>query len=581
MRLACWSAMEALPALLAGILIATALDRGFLAHRPLLGLAWLAALGLVVLLGSVGTRHIFLPMADLVEPLRDTLVQAVVAGALARAVARPADTDSADVARLTSHVDTARALVAALLRMVRQLAATILAALLGVAVLAPLLGLMVAPPVAAAGALYLGALRRLARRQRDQVLAEEAVATETGAVVAGLRDVLACGAERRAAADVSAAIMAEQRAQRGLALAESIRTVVVTLGGRVPLVAILLAAPALVRHAGMTPGELLGAVTYLTAYLLPALRTLVISVGPWGLQLGVVLRRLREVADQAPTGPPVPPAPGPASAVPASDGRLQTLRLTFAYGPAADLIVTDLDLTLPAGDHLAVVGPSGVGKSTLAQLFVGLLHPTDGAVLLDGRPLSEFPAAVLRRETALIPQEAFVFAGSLRENLCYLVADATDDDLDQATEAIGLAPVVRRLGGYDAALGADGASLSAGERQLVALTRVYLSPARLVILDEATCHLDPAAETRAEQAMAERGGTLIVIAHRISSAIRARRVLLLDGRPSPAVGTHREMLNRSDLYANLVRHWSGSDRLQLPDDLQGGPSRRPAEPTCA
>jgi ATP-binding cassette subfamily C protein len=151
----------------------------------------------------------------------------------------------------------------------------------------------------------------------------------------------------------------------------------------------------------------------------------------------------------------------------------------------------------------------------------------------------------------LIPQEAYVFAGTLKENLTYL-HPATKTELDEAAEAIGLTPLITRLGGYGAAV--IPAALSAGERQLIALTRAYLPPARVVILDEATCHLDPAAEEQAEAAFARRGGTLIVIAHRISSARRARRILVLDGA-RPQVGDHSSLLVSSVMYADLAGQW--------------------------
>jgi ATP-binding cassette subfamily C protein len=121
-------------------------------------------------------------------------------------------------------------------------------------------------------------------------------------------------------------------------------------------------------------------------------------------------------------------------------------------------------------------------------------------------------------------------------------------------------PLADRLGGYDAEL--DPASLSAGERQLVALARAYLSPARLIVLDEATCHLDPTAEAVAEQAFAARGGTLVVVAHRISSASRARRILVMDGRET-MLGTHDDLVEASHLYRDLVGHWLGPEAQAL------------------
>jgi ATP-binding cassette subfamily C protein len=179
-----------------------------------------------------------------------------------------------------------------------------------------------------------------------------------------------------------------------------------------------------------------------------------------------------------------------------------------------------------------------------------MLRPDMGEVLLDGLPVT----GLGRSWRILIPQEAYVFAGTLEENLTYL-QPAGKAALDEAAEATGLTPLVSRLGGYGAAI--VPATLSAGERQLIALTRAYLPPARVVILDEATCHLDPAAEARAEEAFARRDGTLIVIAHRISSARRARRILVLDG-VRPQAGDHASLLASSASYADLAGHWDSA-----------------------
>jgi len=142
----------------------------------------------------------------------------------------------------------------------------------------------------------------------------------------------------------------------------------------------------------------------------------------------------------------------------------------------------------------------------------------------------------------------------VRDNLTYLNSQATVADLDRATETLGLRPVLDRLGGYEAQLGVDGAGLSAGERQLIAITRIYIADARIIVLDEATCHLDLAAEARVEKAFANSGRTLVVIAHRISSARRAQMILLLDGT-SATLGSHDDLLLTSAQYADLVGHW--------------------------
>ncbi|EPJ41181.1 putative Lipid A export ATP-binding/permease protein MsbA [Streptomyces afghaniensis 772] len=245
---------------------------------------------------------------------------------------------------------------------------------------------------------------------------------------------------------------------------------------------------------------------------------------------------------------PAAPSPSPSLSPPA----LSLSSVTFAYGPASTPVVDGLDLTLPAGSHLAVVGPSGAGKSTLTALVAGLLTPQRGTITVGGHPVPGPEAAAAR---VLIPQEAYVFGGTLAENLAYLRPDPVpEEELRAAAEAVGLAPLADRLGGLGARL--DPAALSAGERQLVALARAYLSYAPLALLDEATCHLDAETEERAERAFAARpGGTLVVVAHRISSARRAGRVLVMDGR-STACGGHEELMRCSPLYRDLVGSWT-------------------------
>ncbi|RPF31449.1 ABC transporter ATP-binding protein [Streptomyces sp. TLI_185] len=247
------------------------------------------------------------------------------------------------------------------------------------------------------------------------------------------------------------------------------------------------------------------------------------------------------------------PAPSPVAPQP-RDGSVELCGVTFGYARSAEPVVRDLDLVLAPGTHLAVVGPSGAGKSTLAALVAGVLEPRAGRIRLGGVPVRELDRGRLSRARVLIPQEAYVFTGTLRENLAYLQPAATEPELDAAVRAIGAQALVRRLGGYAATV--DPAVLSAGERQLIALVRALLPPARLVLLDEATCHLDPAAEAVAERAFACRPATLIVCAHRISSALRADLVLVMDGSRC-RLGTHDRLMADCALYRDLIGHWDG------------------------
>jgi ATP-binding cassette subfamily C protein len=541
-RITAWSVMESAPALAGGLVVANALDRGFARHAPLAGLGWLAVLGLAWSVRMVAVRRLYPWLAAVVEPVRDSLVRAVVTATLIRA-ADGEQPDPAGAARLGSQVETVRRLVSGLLRTMRGAAVALTAAAVGLTALAPAVAVVVLPPLALALVSYGLLLSALARREYAALLAEEAVAASAGTTLSGLRDVVACAASDRVAAEVGADVDRFAATTRALARATAARTLVITMGGQGVLLALVVLAPWLTAHR-MTAGQLVGALTYATAGLLPAIRILVTVVGDWLVQLGIALYRLAE-ASRIPPTPPTPHAATPAGY------DLRVRGLTFAYGPHAAPVVDHLDLDLPENRHLAIVGPSGMGKTTLARLLCGLDRPQSGAVLLGDVPVTAIEPVALRRRIVLSPQAAYVFAGTLRENLAYLRPGATDAQLDAAVRALGLAAVVERLGGYRAVPH----GLSSGERQLVALARAYLSEASVLVLDEATCHLDPVTEARVERAFAEQGRTLIVIAHRISSARRADVVLLMDG-PRTVFGSHDDLLAGSATYSDLVGQWA-------------------------
>lgn len=555
--LAGWSLLESVQTFLGGYGVARALDDGFLAGRPGVGLAWLAVAAAAIVAGGAAVGRVFRRLADLVEPLRDGLVRRVVTTALEHAVAGAGGVaDRTAVSRLTHQTESARDGFAGLVLVARSFVFTAVGALLGMAALAPALLLVVLPPLLLGLALFAAALRPMAVRQREFLYADEALAQRFGTVAAGIRDIAACGAEDRIAGEAQELIDAQTRAASSLARWSAVRTLALALAGQLPVVLLLASAPWLLGR-GVGAGALLGALTYLTQSLLPALHTVMTGLGAAGTRLVVILDHLTGGADEPSGSPSALSAPVAPVRVPpparTSAARVELRSVSFAYGPGARPVVEDLDLVVEPGEHLAVVGPSGIGKSTLFALVAGLLAPDRGEVRIDGVSVLHRDPHASARQRVLIPQEAYLFGGTLRENLVYLCPDgASEAAVADAAEAVGLAPVMHRLGGLDAPV--DPAALSQGERQLVALTRAHLSPAPLVLLDEATCHLDPATEARAERAFAERPGTLMVIAHRISSARRADRVLVLDGVRATA-GRHEELLGRSDLYRDLVGHW--------------------------
>jgi ATP-binding cassette subfamily C protein len=282
------------------------------------------------------------------------------------------------------------------------------------------------------------------------------------------------------------------------------------------------------------------------------------------MRLVVTLDRLVEAGER-----PIPRETARRRAPQGHDLRLDGV--TFSYGRHAEPVVDQVDLLIPQGQHLAMVGPSGAGKSTVAGLLAATHVPDRGKVRLGGVPVGDLDSQTLASHRVLIPQEAYVFAGTIGENLRYLHPAATVTELDTVVDALGLRSVVARIGGYDAAV--DPGTLSAGERQLIAVARAHLTPAPVLILDEATCHLDPVAEERVERVLAARGGTLIVVAHRISSALRAQRIVLMDGANMFA-GTHGELLANSPLYRDLVGLWDIGQGPMVTDTLVKGTTGR-------
>lgn len=535
--LALWGMVEAVPVLVFGRAAAGAID-GFLAGRLGAGLGWLGVLSVAALTGAVASGRMYGPLAAVVEPFRDSLVRRVVQGAVHGSV-RGGRRDHSAVARLTHQAEIVRDSLAGALMVASDAVFTLAGALIGLATLLPLALPLVLLPLLAGLALFLGIVPRVAARQRELVLAEEQISAAVVGLAEGLRDVVACGADDVMAAEVGGLVDAQAATARSLARLGAVRAAALAIGGRLPLLLLLVAAPWLLRH-GASLGAVLGAMTYVMRGLEPALHTAVRGIGGSGLRLTVTLDRVL-TADQ------LPPAPAKRRGITTADLRLR--HLTFAYGPQAEPVIRDLTFELHEGGHLAIVGPSGIGKSTLAALMAGIMPPGAGSIRLGDVAAVE----VDPQERVLIPQEAYVFAGTLRENLTYLRPEAMAEDIERASAAFKLGPLVGRLGGYDTAF--DAADLSAGERQLIALARAYLSNARLVVLDEATCHLDPAAEAQAEQAFAARPGTLVVIAHRMSSARRAQRILVLDGIRE-YLGTHEELLTSCALYRDLCGHWS-------------------------
>jgi ABC-type multidrug transport system fused ATPase/permease subunit len=241
-------------------------------------------------------------------------------------------------------------------------------------------------------------------------------------------------------------------------------------------------------------------------------------------------------------------------------GELRFDDVSFQYGASAEsYAMRDVDLVIPPGQTVALVGATGAGKSTFAKLVARFYDPTSGAVLLDGHDLRSVSAHSLRSQMGIVPQEGFLFSGTIRENIAFGRPGANDDEIRAAARAVGADSFISQLeGGYDAQIGERGVQLSAGQRQLVAFARALVADPRILVLDEATSNVDVHTETLIEEGLRRlvAGRTAIVIAHRLSTIRGAGRILVLEHGQVVEDGTHEELLEAHGHYWQLYRDWA-------------------------
>jgi ATP-binding cassette subfamily B protein len=242
------------------------------------------------------------------------------------------------------------------------------------------------------------------------------------------------------------------------------------------------------------------------------------------------------------------------------DGALDVHGVSFAYGSGPE-VLHEVSVRVAPGERLALVGPTGAGKSTLAKLIARFYDPAQGTVSFGGTDLRDATIASLRKRIVVVPQEGYLFAGSIRENVRVGRPEATDEEVDAALEALGIrARFASLAAGLDTEVRERGSRLSAGERQLVSLARAALADPTLLVLDEATSNLDPGTEHTVERALealtAKR--TVVVVAHRLSTAARADRIAVVDDGRIQEIGSHDELLRGEGRYASLWASWTAS-----------------------
>jgi ATP-binding cassette subfamily B protein len=307
----------------------------------------------------------------------------------------------------------------------------------------------------------------------------------------------------------------------------------------------------MVLHHELLPGALVAFFLYLNRFVQP-IQLLVQQYNSFQQGQASVFK-LRTLFE---TEPSVLERPG-AVDLPAIDGEIVFDDLTFGYDPS-NPVIHHVDLRIEPGETVAFVGPTGAGKSTLAKLITRFYDPTGGRVLIDGHDLRDVTLHSLRSQLGVVPQEPFLFAGTIRDNVAFARPDAPDDQVAEAVEKVGLTDLIERLpDGIDTVVHERGQSLSSGERQLIALARAFLAHPRVLVLDEATSNLDLQSETRIEAALdvllEER--TAVLIAHRLSTAMRADRIVVVDAGQIAEVGPHAELVAKGGRYAQMYATW--------------------------
>jgi ABC-type multidrug transport system fused ATPase/permease subunit len=266
---------------------------------------------------------------------------------------------------------------------------------------------------------------------------------------------------------------------------------------------------------------------------------------------------LDKIVDVLDEEPEVLDRPG-AQPLPSVDGHVRFENVRFGYGEGPE-VLHGLDLDVPAGTTVALVGHTGAGKSTIAKLLARFYDPREGAITIDGHDLRDVTQASLRRQLGIVPQEGFLFAGTVTENLSFGRPDASPAEVVSAAETIGANDFVQRLeDGYDTELQERGTRLSLGQRQLVALARALLADPRILILDEATSSVDIGTERKIERALRRllAGRTAFVIAHRLSTIRDADLIVVLEHGQIVEQGSHDELLRKQGLYTSLYGDWA-------------------------
>ncbi|WP_336021513.1 ABC transporter ATP-binding protein [Halobellus salinisoli] len=323
----------------------------------------------------------------------------------------------------------------------------------------------------------------------------------------------------------------------------------------------VLTGPPFGLTAALTPGEFITFVIYAQQYVWPIIQFGSVvddyeRAKAAGTRVSRLLRLEPSVRDVTDADP-----------LTVTDGRVEYDAVSFGYGD--DEIISEVSFTAEGGETIGIVGPTGAGKSTLLKLLPRLYDVDEGSIRIDGQAVHTVQLESLRRALGYVSQEPMLFYGTVSENIRYGSFEATDDEIRQAARRARAHEFIENLpNGYDTLVGERGVKLSGGQRQRVAIARTILKDPEILVLDEATSHVDTETEALIQQSLAEfaRDRTTFVIAHRLSTVRRADRILVLDDGRLVEYGTHDELLAADGLYANFWRVQAG-DIESLPQDF--------------